>query len=155
MGAFEKTKAIMSPPNVTGWKQLVFTWRWHHKLELSQEVMDTHLLQHRKGDLFVKMEVRVIELGKGPKSYNVKPWTMILTLNWPWSNKRTAHQLIILDTCAELFENPTRGSKDIEGTRKTVIQCSTLNYDLDYKPTLVKHTHCTWTHHTWHLFKVI
>ena len=26
--------------------------------------------------------------------------------------------LIILDICAKLFENPTRGSKDIERTRK-------------------------------------
>jgi len=30
----------------------------------------------------------------------------------------TAHRLIILDICAKLFVNPTRGSKDIERTRK-------------------------------------
>jgi len=39
-------------------------------------------------------------------------------LNRPWSNLGTAHRLIILDICAKLFENPTRGSKDIERTRK-------------------------------------
>jgi len=43
---------------------------------------------------------------------------MTLTLNRPWSNLVTAHRLIILDICAKLFENPTRGSKDIERTRK-------------------------------------
>ena len=36
----------------------------------------------------------------------------------PWSNIGTAHRLIILDICAKLFINPTRGSKDIERTRK-------------------------------------
>ena len=41
-----------------------------------------------------------------------------MTLNQPWSNTRTTHQLIILDICAELFVDPTRGSKDIEPTRK-------------------------------------
>jgi len=41
-----------------------------------------------------------------------------LTLNRPWSKIGTAHRLIILDICAKLFENPTRGSKDIERTRK-------------------------------------
>ena len=40
---------------------------------------------------------------------------MTLTLNRPWSNISTAHRLII---CAKLFVNPTRGSKDIERTRK-------------------------------------
>ena len=65
--------------------------------------------------------------------------------------------LIILDICAELFENPIRGSKDIERTQKqnTVIQCLTLNYDLDLELTLVKHMYCTSTHHTWHLCRVI
>ena len=43
---------------------------------------------------------------------------MTLTLTRPWSNIDTAHRLIILDICAKLFENPTRGSKDIERTRK-------------------------------------
>ena len=60
-----------------------------------------------------------------------------------------------LDMCAEWFENPTRGSKDIERARNTVIQCLTLNYDYDIEPTLVKHTHCTSTHHTWHLCRSI
>ena len=43
---------------------------------------------------------------------------MTLTLTQPWSNLGTAHRLIILDICAKLFVNPTRGSKDIERTRK-------------------------------------
>ena len=43
---------------------------------------------------------------------------MTLTLTRPWSNIGTAHRLIILDICAKLFENPTRGSKDIERTHK-------------------------------------
>jgi len=68
MWVFLKMKAIMSPLYVTGWKQLFLTWRWNDKIELSQEVMDTHLLQHGKGGWFVKM----LELhGKGPMSYNV------------------------------------------------------------------------------------
>jgi len=70
---------------------------------------------------------------------------MILTLNRPWSNIRTAHRLIVLDICAELFEITTKGSKDIERTQNTVIQCLTLNFDLDLEPTLIKHTHCTST----------
>jgi len=41
-----------------------------------------------------------------------------MTLNRPWSNIGTAHRLIILDICAQIFVNPTRGSKDIERTRK-------------------------------------
>jgi len=40
-----------------------------------------------------------------------------LTLTQPWSIIDTAHRLIILDICAKLFVNPTRGSKDIERTR--------------------------------------
>jgi len=43
---------------------------------------------------------------------------MTLTLNRPKSNIRTAHCHIKLDICAELFVNPTRGSKDIERIRK-------------------------------------
>jgi len=43
---------------------------------------------------------------------------VILTLNRPWSNIGTARRLIILDICAKLFVYPTRGSKDIERTRK-------------------------------------
>jgi len=78
-----------------------------------------------------------------------------LTLNRPWSNICTVHRLIILDICAKLFVNPTRDSKEIERTRNTVIQCLILNCDLDLEPTLVKHKHCTSSHHTWHLCKVI
>ena len=58
---------------------------------------------------------------------------MTLILNRPWSNIRTAHQLIIHDICAQLFENPTRGSKDKGRTRNTVMQCLTLNYDQGFK----------------------
>jgi len=78
-----------------------------------------------------------------------------LTLTQPWSKIDTAHRLIILDICAKLFVNPTRGSKDRERTRNTVIQCLIINCDLDLDPTLVKNRHCTLSHHTWHLCKVI
>ena len=45
---------------------------------------------------------------------------MTLTLSRPWSNICTAHRLIILDICVELYNyvNPTMGSKDKERTRK-------------------------------------
>jgi len=36
-----ETKAIMSPPYVTGWNQFFCRGRWNHKLELSQKVMNT------------------------------------------------------------------------------------------------------------------
>jgi len=78
-----------------------------------------------------------------------------LTLTRPWSNIGNAHRLIILDICAKLLVNTTRGSKDIERTRNTVIQYLILNCDLDLDPTLVKQRHCTSSHHTWHLCKVI
>jgi len=71
---------------------------------------------------------------------------MTLTLNQAWLNIRTAHRLTILDICAELFENHTRGSKFKERTRNTVIQCLMLHFD--HEPTMVKHVHCTSTHHT-------
>ena len=80
---------------------------------------------------------------------------MTFTLNWPWSNIGNAHRLIILDICAKLFVNPTRGSKDIEQTWNTVIQYLILDCYLDLEPNLVKHRHCTSSHHTWHLCKVI
>jgi len=79
---------------------------------------------------------------------------MTVTLNWPYLNIRSAHRRIMLDIC-ELFENPTWCSKDIERTRNTVTQCLTLNYDIALQPTLVKHTHCTLTHHNWHVCRVI
>jgi len=78
-----------------------------------------------------------------------------LTLNRLWSNISIAHRLIILDICAKLFVNPTRGSKDIQRRRNAVIQCLILDCDLNLEPTLVKHRHCTLSHHTWHLCKVI
>jgi len=43
-------------------------------------------------------------------------------MNRPWSNIYTAHQLIKL-----LFENPTRGSKAIERTRKRDRRAKTLS----------------------------
>jgi len=70
--------------------------------------MIPHALQHGKGGKVIKMIVRVIELGKGPK-------------------------ILIHNAC--------------------VIQCLTLNYDLDL--TLVKHSHCTLSHGTLHLCQVI
>jgi len=82
--------------------------------------------------------------------YNLELWP------WPWTDlgqTRIEHPLIILDICAELFANPTRVSKDMERTRNTVIQCLTLNFDLEQ--TLVKHTQCTLNHYTWHLCRVI
>jgi len=36
----------------------------------------------------------------------------------PWSNIDTAHFFIILDMCAKLFVNSTRGLKDIDRTQK-------------------------------------
>jgi len=38
------------------------------------------------------------------------------------SHISTAHRLIILDICAKLFVNPTRGSIDIKRTRKRDVQ---------------------------------
>jgi len=64
---------------------------------------------------------------------------LILNLNQTWSNIRTAHRLIILDISTELFENSTRGSKDIEQTQNTIIQSLTLKYVPDLEPTMVKH----------------
>jgi len=74
--------------------------------------MDTDLLQHGKGGLFVK--IIVIELLNLVKDLGHTMLTLSfdMTLNWPWSNIHPAHQLIILDMCAELFFKPTMGSKD-------------------------------------------
>jgi len=36
---------------------------------------------------------------------------------------RTAHRVIIFDSCALLFVHPIMGSKDIERKRNTAIQC--------------------------------
>jgi len=46
---------------------------------------------------------------------------MTLNLKRPRSNRsiRTAHRLIIVDISVEFFENPTRGSKDIERDGQT------------------------------------
>jgi len=58
---------------------------------------------------------------------------MTLTLNRPWSNKRTAHRLIILDICAELCENPTRG-KNIQRTQKLLYDCITYPLNIFLTP---------------------
>ena len=70
-----------------------------------------------------------------------------LDLEPTWSNIGTAHRLIIADIRAKLLVNPTRGSKDKELTKNTVIQCLILNFDLDLQLTLVKHKHCTSSHY--------
>ena len=66
----------------------------------------------------------------------------------------TAHRVIIANISGKLFVNPTRGSKDKEWTQNTVIQRLILNFDLDLQLTLVKQ-HCTSSHYSWHLCKVI
>jgi len=43
---------------------------------------------------------------------------LTLTVKKPWSNIGTAHRVIIANIIEKLFVNPTRGSKDIERTRK-------------------------------------
>jgi len=63
---------------------------------------------------------------------------------------QSAHRLMILYIHAKAFKNVANHSRGIERTLKTVIQCFTLNYDLD----LNIHT-CTLNHHTWHLCRVI
>ena len=78
-----------------------------------------------------------------------------LTLNRPWSNIGTAHRVIVANISGKLLVNPTRGSKDIERTQNTVIQCLILNFDLGLQLTLVKHKHCTSSHYSWHSCKVI
>jgi len=48
-----------------------FTASSDHTLQLSQEVMNTQSAATWEKGSFVKMVVRVIELGKGPKTYSV------------------------------------------------------------------------------------
>ena len=64
--------------------------------------------------------------------------------HWPWSD--------LGPICAKNVINLSRVR---ERTLNIVIQCLTMNYDLDLQPTLAKHTHCTTTHHTWHLRRAI
>jgi len=63
------------------------------------------------------MVVRVLELGKGPEPTLVKHTHCTLYL-----------------TFVQSFVSLTRGSKDIERTQNTVIQCLTFNFDLDLLP---------------------
>ena len=91
-----------------------------------------------------------------PRRANMKYSDTVLNLEqWPLTELGQTYALHIDSSyfCAELFVNPNWGSKDKEQTQNTVIQCLTLNYDLD--PILVKHMHCTSTHFTWHLYRVI
>jgi len=109
----------------------------------------------RERGLIFLMVVSDIELGKG-----VRYWTQIHVqylnpITWTLINIGTAHRLSIADIWAKLFVNSTRGSKDIEQTRNTVIQCLILDCDLYLEMTLVKHRHCTSSHHSWHLCKII
>ena len=67
---------------------------------------------------------------------------------------RYAHRLMVIYICAKSFKNVINLSRVRERTLNIVIQCLTMNYDLDLQPTLAKHTHCTTTHHTWHLRRV-
>ena len=78
-----------------------------------------------------------------------------MTLNRPWSNIGTAHRVIMANISGKLFVNPTRGSKDKERTQNTVMQRLILNFDLDLQLTLVKYKHCTSSHYSWHVCKVI
>jgi len=71
-----------------------------------------------------------------------------LTLKRPWSNIGTAHREIKANISGKYFVNPTRGSKDKKRTQNTVIQRLILNFDLDLQLTLVKHKHCTSSHHS-------
>ena len=66
-GCFRKGKQSCLPAYVSGWKQLFLPEDGIIKLELSPKVMNTPSAATNG----VKMVVRVIELGKGPKSYNV------------------------------------------------------------------------------------
>ena len=65
---------------------------------------------------------------------------------------RFVHRLMVLYICAKSFQNVSNPSWVIEWKLNTVIQCLTLILNLE--PTWVKHTHCTLTHHTWHLCTV-
>jgi len=63
--------------------------------------------------------------------------------------------LLVCYVCAVTDTNPTRGSKDTERTKNTVIQCLILNFDLDLQLTLVKHKNCISSHYSLHSCKVI
>jgi len=68
------------------------------------------------------LHVCAISFQNAFKSYRVDTYnshTMFhLDLELTLINIYTVHQLILLDICAELFENQTRGLKDLERTRK-------------------------------------
>jgi len=62
-----------------------------------------------------------------------------LTLNRPWSNIRTAHQLIILDFSAVIWKSH-QGFKRYRANMKYSHTMFNVEYDLD------QHPHCTLTH---------
>jgi len=64
------------------------------------------------------------------------------------SNHYTWHVCRVIDKSHQRL-------KRYRADKNSVIQCLTLSYDIDLEPTLVKHTHCTSTYHTWHLCRVI
>ena len=62
---------------------------------------------------------------------------------------------MVLSRCANSFNNVSNHSRVLQRKRKNVMQCLTLNFDLDLEPTLVKRTQCTLTNHTCYLYRVI
>ena len=74
-------------------------------------------------------------------------------MNRPWWNMCYAHGILAFYFCVKSFQNVTNLPWVIERTRNTDIQCLSLNFD--HEPTLVKHTHCSSTHHCRHLRRVI
>jgi len=55
---------------------------------------------------------------------------------------------MVLYICAKSLNSVTNPSRVIDRIRYTVIQCLTLNYDLDREPIFVQHTNCTSTQNT-------
>jgi len=64
------------------------------------------------------------------------------------SSHGTLHLCQLISKCNQPFKN-------YRADKLYSLQCLTLNYDLDLKLTLVKHTHYTLTHHTWQLCRAI
>jgi len=81
-------------------------------------------------------------------------FNITLTLKLPSKKLHSAHSLMVLYMCAKSFQNVTNPLRVIEWKHKKVIQSQTVNYDLDFDLTMVKHMHCTSSHHTWHLCRV-
>ena len=147
-----ETKAIMPPsPMSLDGNNCFITETWNHKLKLLQEVMDIPFAATWERWLNCKNGCQR-ELGKGPKSYNIKPWTMTLTLNWP---------LVKHTHCTLTHHNwhlcrvISKSHQGFKRYRADMIVCLTLNYHLDFEVTLVKYALCTSSHTTLHLRQVI